>query len=1024
MKDLIAKLTLLEGQQHSTDVTASAQRVNEGVKYTPETPYGIQYRVFAGKDQRLTTKVAWFNTALQLEKAEIKIRDLGNFYEIIGHHYPEDMAKESTYESSGADEFSGSGSGRPYVCVHVRKGKCEVTANSSYEAVKKAAQKWGLKNTAGIDAYLADITHDASGIKESAPRGSTEPLQVGNEVRSRNPNNGSYGMPMVVRKIEGNRIYCSGKNLQTMPYQRGQLELLNPPGIKESALTKKPNSKKHNASALKEVRTVYDPITRKNVPVKPIKQKMGGPVTKNGKLINIPPRDKPSDIPFSHDDRYQNESRREDNIKTNEDNYSDIHNIVTGQKRHKGKKTLSDKIADWFWGFDGRPKNAVTTIRYLQNFGLSDNEINQVRDIANQAGKTALDYVARKFKVPEQYLSSNLKSNFIVYAPFINAGSEVEDKWRNLTNTLMLPKLRKQLGNGVYGVEPVKEVSSKTLGNYIDRASDELDSAAWNRGVASSPEGSWRAEKEAQRVSDKRLKGIKLAAKKLSSKSVKEDIMKRQTVKESILTEDPGLEKVLRHFGKEVSNFLEYSSLDDHLYNALYDYWFDEMPYSVKKSRGGDPYEWIEEKLHDELGGTGAYRQRDEHSFSGVGAFGEGAAGDSPVGYSSGNDISPVGSTEELDEGRMSEVDVVMQEIANGNKDIYAVINHPIGPEEEEASKILQDMFDDVVVDTRLHPDDDFEAILDIVADRIAAMYEGNADLEEGEGSSGYDWHQQMSTQASRPAISTNPALSAKIAAAKAAARASMDTEPTGGAMAAPVLKRPGQPAVGEAIDEELDETFLVEGLEPIITEILEEVGLDHGLDFFFDNGLVAIGKSTARVIINTLKADPRIKAVPSFGRIDGEEVQIVFNKQPKKPVKDIDIRDIEPAEFDSEGPNRLGESEVNEDVTLSINAEGEDALNVMRRLSGLPEATPIANDEPEAEVSSEEEMEEAEEGEYVNAPDPTVHTSTTDMINRGNDLNKPKRQDFTIRNLGNNPMAEARKLFKQYEALKDDIKK
>ena len=50
-------------------------------------------------------------------------------------------------------------SDRPYVCVHAKKGKCKVHADSSYAAVKKAAQKWGLKSTAGIDAHLADVEH-------------------------------------------------------------------------------------------------------------------------------------------------------------------------------------------------------------------------------------------------------------------------------------------------------------------------------------------------------------------------------------------------------------------------------------------------------------------------------------------------------------------------------------------------------------------------------------------------------------------------------------------------------------------------------------------------------------------------------------------------------------------------------------------------------------------------------------------------------------------------------------------------
>jgi hypothetical protein len=51
---------------------------------------------------------------------------------------------------------------RPYVAVHAKKGKTEVTGSSSYDAAKKAAEKWKLKSTAGIDVKLADVTHVAT----------------------------------------------------------------------------------------------------------------------------------------------------------------------------------------------------------------------------------------------------------------------------------------------------------------------------------------------------------------------------------------------------------------------------------------------------------------------------------------------------------------------------------------------------------------------------------------------------------------------------------------------------------------------------------------------------------------------------------------------------------------------------------------------------------------------------------------------------------------------------------------------
>jgi len=109
---------------------------------------------------------------------------------------------------------------------------------------------------------------------------------------------------------------------------------------------------------------------------------------------------------------------------------------------------LSDKITDFLVGHGN--KNAASIVKYLKQYGLQDAEISEVRDIANQAGKAALDSVARKFNIPEKYLSSDLKSNFIVYSPYLNAGEEAIAAWRELTGKLLLPKLQKQLGSGMY----------------------------------------------------------------------------------------------------------------------------------------------------------------------------------------------------------------------------------------------------------------------------------------------------------------------------------------------------------------------------------------------------------------------------------------------------------------------------------------------------------------------------------------------------------------------------------------------
>jgi hypothetical protein len=58
-----------------------------------------------------------------------------------------------------------------YVAVHVKKGKTSVTANSSYEAAKKASEKFGLNDTTGITVMLSkkdgeDVIHKATEQKE------------------------------------------------------------------------------------------------------------------------------------------------------------------------------------------------------------------------------------------------------------------------------------------------------------------------------------------------------------------------------------------------------------------------------------------------------------------------------------------------------------------------------------------------------------------------------------------------------------------------------------------------------------------------------------------------------------------------------------------------------------------------------------------------------------------------------------------------------------------------------------------
>jgi hypothetical protein len=71
-------------------------------------------------------------------------------------------------------------------------------------------------------------------------------------------------------------------------------------------------------------------------------------------------------------------------------------------------------------------------------------------------------------------------------------------------------------------------------------------------------------------------------------------------LKESVLTEST-LDKIAHQYSKEVKDFMSSGDLDDDLFSALYDYYFEDMPYGTKKARDGDPYEWVAGRFHQDM---------------------------------------------------------------------------------------------------------------------------------------------------------------------------------------------------------------------------------------------------------------------------------------------------------------------------------------------------------------------------------------------------------------------------------------
>ena len=78
---------------------------------------------------------------------------------------------------------------------------------------------------------------------------------------------------------------------------------------------------------------------------------------------------------------------------------------------------------------------------------------------------------------------------------------------------------------------------------------------------------------------------------------------------------------------------------------------------------------------------------------------------------------------QDIDEGRMAEADAVIQDIIAGELDAYDIMTNPQNPAEQYVSQILHREYENVAIDNRLHPDDDFEQILDRVVDHLAQDY-------------------------------------------------------------------------------------------------------------------------------------------------------------------------------------------------------------------------------------------------------------------------------------------------------------
>ena len=86
--------------------------------------------------------------------------------------------------------------------------------------------------------------------------------------------------------------------------------------------------------------------------------------------------------------------------------------------------------------------------------------------------------------------------------------------------------------------------------------------------------------------------------------------------------------------------------------------------------------------------------------------------------------------SQQLTEGFNSDIDMDLHKLTKSS-DMFDAVYDALG-RDDAVGRRLQDMANDISIDHRLHPDDDIEEIINVLADRLEQEY-GDPDLDEAE---------------------------------------------------------------------------------------------------------------------------------------------------------------------------------------------------------------------------------------------------------------------------------------------------
>jgi hypothetical protein len=172
---------------------------------------------------------------------------------------------------------------------------------------------------------------------------------------------------------------------------------------------------------------------------------------------------------------------------------------------------------------------------------------------------------------PERTTAKAYKHKGSRVAESINLETYVEDTMAELEAIFVMEKAKSKSQQKFFGMVHAAQKGEKPASKEVAKVAKDI------------------GKKDAEDFASTKHKGLP-------------DKVKKKKVDESILTENT-LQAIVRRFGKEVREFAQGGDFDQDLFEALYDYYFDDMPYGVKKARDGDPYEWVSERFHDAIEG-------------------------------------------------------------------------------------------------------------------------------------------------------------------------------------------------------------------------------------------------------------------------------------------------------------------------------------------------------------------------------------------------------------------------------------